>query len=82
MRPLILSLAKAKAKRQETSATLVDAWSLTPDQLLAALHSTDNGIQQIEAERRLKQYGLNALYVLVTEIAKRYFYSRLKNATA
>jgi len=61
MRPFVLFPAKSEAKRQEASAALANFWSLTPDQLLSALHSTDHGIQQMEADRRLKGYGLNAL---------------------
>jgi Mg2+-importing ATPase len=36
-------------------------WSLTTEQLLAALHSTNDGLQQTDAESRLRQYGPNAL---------------------
>ena len=36
-------------------------WSLTSEQLLAALHTTNNGLQQTDAESRIKQYGPNAL---------------------
>ena len=36
-------------------------WSLTPEQLLAALHTTNDGLQQTDAESRIKQYGPNAL---------------------
>ena len=36
-------------------------WSLPPEQLLAALHTSANGLSQADAEKLLKQYGLNAL---------------------
>jgi Mg2+-importing ATPase len=36
-------------------------WSLTAAQLLAALHTSNNGLQQTDAETRIKQYGPNAL---------------------
>jgi hypothetical protein len=36
-------------------------WSLTTEQLLAALHTANNGLQQTDAESRIKRYGPNAL---------------------
>jgi Mg2+-importing ATPase len=40
------------------------------------------GFIPLPAPLMLTMLGLTALYVLVTEIAKKYFYSRLKNAMA
>jgi len=40
---------------------LTTYWSSTPEQLVADLRSSMNGIGQAEAERRLLQYGPNAL---------------------
>jgi len=45
--------------QQESQTTPADYWSLTSEQLLAALGSTSKGLQQAEAESRLKQHGLN-----------------------
>jgi Mg2+-importing ATPase len=36
-------------------------WSLAPGQLLSALRSTADGLQEADGEQRLKQYGLNAI---------------------
>lgn len=36
-------------------------WTLKPEQLITALKSSKSGIQQGEAENRLRQYGINAL---------------------
>jgi Mg2+-importing ATPase len=36
-------------------------WSLAPEQLLSTLKTSEKGLSQPEVERRLKQYGLNAL---------------------
>jgi Mg2+-importing ATPase len=40
------------------------------------------GFIPLPASLMLTMLGLTALYVLVTEIAKKYFYSRMKNALA
>ena len=61
MKLLKLSATKLEAKGQAASATLATYWTLTAEQLTAALHTTNNGIQQIDAESRIKQYGPNAL---------------------
>jgi P-type Mg2+ transporter len=61
MRSFSLFPVKSQAKRQEKSAPLAAYWSLTGEQLIAELHSAQNGISQTEAESRVKQYGLNAL---------------------
>jgi Mg2+-importing ATPase len=46
---------------QDTQATPAAYWSLAPEQLLSALHTTREGLSQADAEQRLEQYGLNAL---------------------
>jgi len=52
---------KSQARTASALAPLADYWTLTSEQLLAALHTTNNGIQQTDSESRIKQYGLNAL---------------------
>ncbi len=37
-------------------------WNIPLDQVLADLQTTQDGIQQAEAEKRLKQYGLNTFH--------------------
>jgi Mg2+-importing ATPase len=48
-------------KQPETSTVIETYWSIQPDQLITALNTTKDGIQQSEAESRIKQYGLNIL---------------------
>jgi P-type Mg2+ transporter len=52
---------KSQAQQSIVLATLEVYWTLTAEQLIAALHTTNNGVQQTDAESRIKQYGLNAL---------------------
>ena len=61
MKAVSLSPNKTQAQQPEANATLETYWALTTEQLIAALHTTDNGIQQTDAESRIKQYGLNVL---------------------
>lgn len=42
-------------------AALAAYWTLTSDQLFAALHTSQNGIRQTDAEDRIQQYGPNSL---------------------
>ncbi|MDZ7393314.1 MAG: cation-transporting P-type ATPase, partial [candidate division KSB1 bacterium] len=50
-----------KMERQDTQTTLAAYWSVAPDQLLPTLRATPNGLQQSDAQERLKQYGLNTI---------------------
>ena len=61
MKPLENSPTKAPAKGRAISATVADYWSLTAEQVTAALHTSNTGLPQNEAANRLKQYGPNAL---------------------
>ncbi len=47
--------------QEDAHVTPSTYWSLAPEQLLSALHTTGNGLKHADAEQRLKQYGLNAL---------------------
>jgi Mg2+-importing ATPase len=47
--------------QQDAQGTLATYWSLPPEQLLSALHTTGSGLNPADVEPRLKQYGLNAL---------------------
>ncbi len=55
------SPTKAPAKGQAIPAALADYWSQAAESLLAALHTSNTGIQQSEADNRIKQYGPNVL---------------------
>jgi Mg2+-importing ATPase len=50
-----------KEGQQVPPATPAAYWSLAPEQLLSALHTSRNGLQPADAEQRLKQYGLNSV---------------------
>jgi len=59
--PDISTSTPSKAGQQVAQATPAAYWSLTPEQLLSALHASRNGLQPSDAEKRLKQYGLNTI---------------------
>jgi P-type Mg2+ transporter len=61
MKPFSLFPNKSQVQQSKALATQDAFWSLTAEQLFSALHTSNNGIQQTDAERRIKQYGLNAL---------------------
>lgn len=44
-------------------AVFADYWSMSQEQLLAALHSSEHGLQAADAQGRIKQYGPNAIKV-------------------
>ena len=47
--------------QQPARAAPVAYWSLAPEQLLSELHTSRNGLQPVEAARRLQQYGPNTI---------------------
>ena len=51
----------SKAGRPFAPAAPENYWSLTPAQLLAALHGADAGLQPADAEQRLRDYGPNSI---------------------
>jgi P-type Mg2+ transporter len=61
MKPFNLVPGKSQAKQPKALAILEAYWSLTAEQLIAALHTSPNGLQKTDAESRFKQYGPNAL---------------------
>ena len=61
MKPFSLFPDKSQAQQPKASPILDTYWTLDTDQLAAALHTTNNGIEQTEAENRIRQYGLNTL---------------------
>ena len=50
-----------KAGQQVGQATPAAYWSLAPDQLFSALHTSSNGLQPADAEQRLKEYRPNTI---------------------
>ena len=61
MKPLKLFPTKPQAKGPAVPAGLADYWSLAADSLLSTLHTSKTGLQQVDADNILKQYGPNAL---------------------
>jgi Mg2+-importing ATPase len=61
MKPFSLFPKKSQSQQPKDLATLDTYWSLTAELLTAALHTSDNGLQQTDAANRIKQYGPNAL---------------------
>lgn len=52
---------KSQAQQPKALAALGAYWTLAAEQLITALHTTSNGIQQTDAQSRTQQYGPNAL---------------------
>ena len=50
-----------QAGQQDAQGTPAAYWSLAPEQLLAALRTTNNGLQPADVKQRLMQYGLNTI---------------------
>jgi Mg2+-importing ATPase len=60
-------------------AALKTYWQLPSEQLLSALQSTQKGLQQTQAEIRIKQYGLNTLKTQRQATALQLFFSQFKS---
>jgi len=54
-------------------------WSIDPDQLLTDLNSAHIGLNQANAERRLKQYGPNSINAISKTIAIGLLLSQFKS---
>ena len=67
-----------KTEQPDAQATPAAYWSLTPEQLLSALHASRNSLQQEDAEQRLKQYGPNTIKAPLQATALRLLRFRLK----
>ena len=52
---------KSQMQPAHDPAPLEAYWALTAEQLVTALRTSSTGLQQTDADGRLKQYGLNAL---------------------
>ena len=65
---------------QQESLSIPEAyWSVPSKQLLAALHGTEHGLRQEDAESRIKQYGLNTLKAQRQATAWGLFLSQFKS---
>jgi Mg2+-importing ATPase len=66
--------------RTQASQTAPAAyWSLTPEQALAALKASPQGLQPAEAAQRLKQYGLNTIQAQQQATALRLLLGQFKS---
>jgi Mg2+-importing ATPase len=61
MKPISPFLGSLQPQPSKTAAALAAYWTLTSEQLFAALHTSQNGIRQTDAEDRIKQVGPNSL---------------------
>jgi Mg2+-importing ATPase len=77
--PNLSTNTQPKAGQQVTQATPETYWSLAPEQLLSALHTSRNGLQPADAEQRLKQYGLNTIRAQQQATALRLLLSQFKS---
>jgi len=68
-----------KTGQPSPQATPADYWSLTPEQLLPALHASRDGLQTADAEQRLKQYGPNTIRAQQQATALRLLLSQFKS---
>ena len=68
-----------QAGQQDMQETRGAYWSLAPEQLLSALHTTNNGLQPADVNQRLKQYGLNTIKAQQQATALRLFLSQFKS---
>jgi magnesium-transporting ATPase (P-type) len=75
--PNLSTSTPPKAEQQVAQAAPVAYWSLAPEQLLSALHTSRNGLQPTDAEQRLKEYGLNTIRAQQQATALRLLLSQL-----
>jgi Mg2+-importing ATPase len=68
-----------KMGQPNTQATPAAYWSLTPEQLLPALHASRSGLQPADAEQRLKQYGVNTIGAQQQDTALRLLLRQFKS---
>src|SRR4030042_3955636 len=68
-----------RVAQQVDQSNPVAYWSLTPEQLLSNLHTSRDGLQTLDAEQRLKQYGLNAISAQQQATALRLLLSQFKS---
>jgi Mg2+-importing ATPase len=67
------------AGQQNTQPALAIYWSVAPEQLLAELHATCDGLRQADAEQHLKQYGPNTIRAQQRTGALRLLLSQFKS---
>jgi Mg2+-importing ATPase len=68
------------SRQQTDEETLRAYWSVTPDRLLPALHTGAGGLQEADAELRLRQFGLNTIRVQQRATAVRLLLRQFRSA--
>ena len=81
MKPLpdLSSSTPPKTGQQFPREASVAYWSILPEQLLSALQASRSGLQPADAERRLKQYGLNTIKAQQQATALRLLLSQFRS---
>jgi Mg2+-importing ATPase len=69
----------SNAGQKVAQATPANYWNIAPEQLLATLSATSTGLQQADAEQRLKQYGPNTIKAQQKTTAVRLLLSQFKS---
>jgi len=69
----------SKTGRKDAQQTPAAYWSLSTEVLLSALHGSRNGLEPVDAEQRLKQYGLNTIRVQQQATVLRLLLSQFKS---
>jgi P-type Mg2+ transporter len=77
--PNLSTGSSAKIRQEDGQLKPVNYWSLPPDQLFSALHSSKSGLQSSDAAQRLKQYGLNMIRTSKAESPFRLLLSQIKS---
>jgi P-type Mg2+ transporter len=77
--PFSLFSNNSQAQQPKDLAILDTYWTYTREQLIAALRTTNNGIQQTDAESRIKEYGPNTLKAQQQTTAVRLLLSQFKS---
>jgi len=77
--PNLSNSTPPKAGQRIAQETPAAYWSLSPEEILSALHASKNGLQPADAERRLKQYGLNTIRAQQKATAFRLLLSQFKS---
>ena len=70
---------QTEAGKQDTQAGPAAYWSFTPEQLYAALRTGPDGLQPADVEKRLVQYGPNAIQAQKQATAWRLFLNQFKS---
>ncbi len=77
--PNLSTSTPPKAGQQVAQVASAGYWSLAPEQLLSALHASRKGLKPVDAQQRLKEYGLNTIRAQQQVTALRLLLSQFKS---